>query len=50
MSDTSHHFSPPIIIIDSVENAECNEPIFVFINWKNMRSEGFNNYASEKNV
>ena len=48
MSDTSDNFSPFVINIDSVENAESNESFFVYRNWKNMESEEFYNHVSEK--
>ena len=48
MSNTSDNFSPFVINIDSVENAESDESLFVYRNWKNMESEEFYNQVSEK--
>ena len=41
MSDTFDNFSPFVINIDSVENAESNETFFAYRNRKNMESDEF---------
>ena len=47
MSDTSDHFSPFVINLESFDDAECEESFFVYRSWKNMESEEFYNYVSD---